>query len=59
MVPREADPCEHRIDGNARGEGRDGRPGADAATGGDAVKPPSDWFDFLSVIPARALDSEA
>jgi hypothetical protein len=46
MVPREADPCEHRIDGNARGEGRDGRPGADAATGGDAVKPPSDWFDF-------------
>jgi hypothetical protein len=45
---RQTAPCEHRFDGDARGEERDGRPGADAATGGDAVKPPSNGFNFLS-----------
>jgi hypothetical protein len=56
---RQTDPREHQIDSDARGEVRDERSWADAASSGNAVKSPSDWFDFLSVIPARALDSEA
>ncbi len=45
--PRQTDPCEHRIDGDARREVRDERLGAEAGSGGDAGKPPTNRFDFL------------
>ena len=62
---RQTDPREHRIDGDARGEVRDERPWADAASSGDAVKPPSDRLDlsdrqsFLLALSIAKLDPDA
>ena len=62
---RQWNPRDHRIDGDARGEVRDERPCADAASSRDAVKPPSNRLDlsdrrsFLLALSIAKPDPDA